>query len=255
MHFNYSMKLDFDQPVQEHHFTLKCLPADSSRQQICGLRIAVDPQVRLWQGLDGFGNRKMMGYLKESHDHLQVDVLGSAWIRGEDDDLSDALLMKYPTRLTQAGPAVREICRAVLESGAGEDFPRRVMEEVYKRMTYIPGSTGIFTTAEEAAQAGSGVCQDYAHIMLAVLRLRSIPCRYVCGMLEGEGQSHAWVEALSGGRWAGYDPTNCVEAGQRHIVISHGRDAGDCQINQGIFYAAGGRPVRQQQQIHVLVEQ
>lgn len=95
----------------------------------------------------------------------------------------------------------------------------------------------------------AGVCQDYAHIFLSLLRLKGIPARYVTGMLRGEGESHAWVELALGAYWYGLDPTNdCVVAGE-HVRIACGRDYRDCRISQGVFY--GG--ARQTQQVQVSV--
>ena len=98
-------------------------------------------------------------------------------------------------------------------------------------------------------EKGAGVCQDYAHIFLSLLRLKGIPARYVTGMLRGEGESHAWVELALGEYWYGLDPTNdCVVAGE-HVRIACGRDYRDCRISQGVFY--GG--ARQTQQVSVSV--
>ena len=79
------------------------------------------------------------------------------------------------------------------------------------------------------------MCQDYAHIMISMCRMAGIPCRYVVGMLIGEGLSHAWVEIEDNGMWYGIDPTNGIKVSENHIKISHGRDYGDCLINQGVF--------------------
>ena len=106
-------------------------------------------------------------------------------------------------------------------------------------------------SAEEAAALSMGVCQDYAHILLALLRHEHIPCRYVVGMMMGEGASHAWIEVSDGEKWIALDPTNNCPVDDRYINISHGRDAKDCTINQGFFY---GLP-EQLQEIHVVVEE
>ena len=71
--------------------------------------------------------------------------------------------------------------------------------------------------------------------MLALLRLRGIPCRYVTGMIPGEGRSHAWVEVQSLGGWYGFDTTNLCSCAGEYIKLSHGRDARDCAINKGVF--------------------
>lgn len=71
--------------------------------------------------------------------------------------------------------------------------------------------------------------------MLSLCRMLGIPCRYVAGMLIGEGASHAWVEIADNGVWYGLDPTNGTRVSEEHIKISHGRDYADCLINQGVF--------------------
>ena len=94
-----------------------------------------------------------------------------------------------------------------------------------------------------------GVCQDYAHILIALLRMMRIPARYVVGMMIGEGFSHAWVEMEADGRWYGLDPTNDVLVGENYIKISHGRDYNDCIVNKGVFTGMAS----QKQDISVIV--
>ena len=103
----------------------------------------------------------------------------------------------------------------------------------------VPLSTNINTTAEEAFVQGQGVCQDYAHIFIALLHLAKIPSRYVTGLIVGEGASHAWVEILCGRKWYGIDPTNNCIVSDEHIKIGIGRDARDCMINRGIMHGGG----------------
>lgn len=109
------------------------------------------------------------------------------------------------------------------------------MHRLYDYLNYIKGSTDVNTTAEEAMENKCGVCQDYAHIMLSLLRLRNISARYTVGMFVGEGETHAWVEVLSNGKWYGFDPTNNLLIDNNYIKISSGRDATDCSVNKGIF--------------------
>ena len=121
-------------------------------------------------------------------------------------------------------------------------------ELVRERVAYVPGSTGVATSAVEAWQLGKGVCQDIAHVTLALLRRAGVPARYVSGYLHptveplvGEtvtGESHAWIEAWLGGWW-GFDPTNGIPAGERHVVVARGRDYTDVPPLKGV-YAGGG---------------
>jgi transglutaminase-like putative cysteine protease len=116
-------------------------------------------------------------------------------------------------------------------------------------LEYDPGSTGVRTTAVQAWEAGSGVCQDFAHITLALLRSAGIPARYVSGYLYpvadadiGQtvvGQSHAWVEAWVGD-WVAVDPTNSAPVGERHVRVATGRDYGDVSPLRGVYTGAAG---------------
>lgn len=118
-------------------------------------------------------------------------------------------------------------------------------------MCYSPGSTQIDTTAIEVFQQRKGVCQDYAHILIAMCRACGIPARYVNGFMQGVGVTHAWVEVLVNGEWRGIDPTNnrLIEYG--YIKLAHGRDAMDCRVNRGVFTGNA----TEQTEIRVIVEE
>ena len=128
------------------------------------------------------------------------------------------------------------------------------MHSIYSDYVYKSGTTQIATTAEEAFAQGYGVCQDYSHILISLLRMESIPCRYVTGMMLGEGLSHAWVEFYSDGKWIAVDPTNDTVVKDDHIRIAAGRDYSDCSINQGLFTGCDGK-AKQYQNICVSVEE
>ena len=116
-------------------------------------------------------------------------------------------------------------------------------------MSYESGVTGVRTTAQEAWESRSGVCQDIAHVALGALRSAGIPARYVSGYLHpkadaavGEtvvGESHAWVEWFCGG-WHGYDPTNGIGIGDRHVRVGHGRDYADVAPLRGVYSGTAG---------------
>jgi transglutaminase-like putative cysteine protease len=120
---------------------------------------------------------------------------------------------------------------------------------VYDQMTYQPGSTGVNTLALEAWRARTGVCQDYAHLVVGSLRQVGLPARYVSGYLHpdadaqiGEtavGESHAWVEWWLG-EWTGHDPTNNAAVGERHILIGRGRDYTDVPPIKGLVAGSSG---------------
>ena len=124
-----------------------------------------------------------------------------------------------------------------------------ICTEVGRRIEYMPGVTGVHTTAEEAWAHGKGVCQDITHLALGALRAVGIPARYVSGYLHprpdaalGEtvaGESHAWVEWFCGG-WRGFDPTNLIDIGDRHVAVGRGRDYQDVAPLRGVYAGAAG---------------
>ena len=102
-------------------------------------------------------------------------------------------------------------------------------------MTYEFGVTGVRTTAAEAWGLGRGVCQDMAHVMIAMCRARGIPARYVSGHLLGEGASHAWVEVRTGDGTLAYDPTHARETDLRYVTVAVGRDYRDVAPTAGTY--------------------
>jgi transglutaminase-like putative cysteine protease len=110
------------------------------------------------------------------------------------------------------------------------------------RFEYQKDVTKYDSTTEDFLKIGGGVCQDFAHVMLGLLRLRQIPCRYVSGYLHGPphdaeaAQSHAWVELYSpSAGWVPFDPTHDCEVDERYVVVGHGRHYDDVPPNKGIF--------------------
>lgn len=121
---------------------------------------------------------------------------------------------------------------------------RRLNTEIYDRFEYTPQSTRVDSPIDEALTARKGVCQDFSHIMIALVRQAGIPCRYVSGYLFHQGRgdrsaasaTHAWVEALLPDLgWVGFDPTNNVLAEERHIRVAIGRDYADVPPTRGVF--------------------
>ncbi len=115
------------------------------------------------------------------------------------------------------------------------------------RVSYVPGATEVQTSAQEAWEKGQGVCQDIAHLTVALLREAGLPARYVSGYLHFDpaaepghavaGQSHAWIEFWTG-EWVPCDPTNLAPVGERHVVVARGRDYADVPPLKGIYHGA-----------------
>lgn len=156
--------------------------------------------------------------------------------------LNDGYLLE-PTRLTAADARIRRAADDLAASAPwGLELADRINDWVYQSMTYQAGVTGVRTTASEALALGFGVCQDYAHVMLAACRACGLPARYVSGHLVGQGGTHAWVEVvLPAGdetgeaiAWA-FDPTHAARGGLGYVTIAVGGDYLDVAPTSGTY--------------------
>lgn len=249
--FTYDMSLSFDSVIRNHRFTIKCQPHDDDRQKIVRLNTTISPNDFISDGVDSFGNKCIYGYMPGEHDLFLIHVDGVAQCGLSDritsEDMNMSVVYKYPTEITRAGSKIRAFSEYLAGKydllGQGENINGRdvfaraniIMNELFNIMEYVPGSTVITSTAEEAFRLGKGVCQDYAHIFLSLLRLERIPCRYVVGFMKGEGESHAWCEIYDEDGIFALDPTNNIVVTDEHIKVSCGRDYSDCLINTGTF--------------------
>lgn len=256
--FRYNMVIQFDISVKDHHFTLKCLPGNDTGQKVEEIQYTVYPNHFISRSVDSFQNDCIYGFCSEEHDHFQVDVQGIIQTECERKRPANGgeAIFRYQTPHTKPGDAIREYYlkltdgfRAFTERDGQKDVLTRTlyyMHKLHENFSYESGSTQITTTAEEAFAAGKGVCQDYAHILLSLLRMDKIPCRYVTGMMIGEGFSHAWVEVLTKDGWVGVDPTHDQITGEGYIYIAMGRDYKDCLLNQGVFVGCGRQAIQAQ---------
>lgn len=249
MGFQYQMALSFSDDASRHSFTLRCLPGDTLRQRVVSREYMVLPAVDLTENRDAFGNITLEGTVPQGHDAFSVSVQGSVEVPSGDPEEpvpeevaapGDEMVFRAQTPRTAPGSVISALLASTSECVC-DDLSMAVglMHRLYSVFRYERGVTGPDTTAEEAMAGGSGVCQDYSHILISMLRSRGIPARYVVGFTVGEGESHAWVEVLVGGLWYGLDPTGNSLVGPRHVKVSHGRDYSDCRINRGVYYGGG----------------
>lgn len=219
------------------------IPKDTNRQKITRLEIAIENCGKYSVTYDSFGNKKLYGRILQPHRAFDVKISGIAET-GLDifEEYTDypfsAVMLKAQTELTRLGDKLSEYHRSLKLDRFSGDYEKAlyIMRALPQAFAYRKGTTAVHETAENAFALGSGVCQDYAHIMTALLRAEHIPARYVVGMMPGEGASHAWVEALCGGYWYGFDPTNNKLVNDEYIKVSCGRDSGDCSVIRGSFY-------------------
>lgn len=256
----------YDSEIVSSYNEARLVPTTDRSQLTLSSRVTTDPDAPQFRYWDYWGTQVTAFDLHQAHRSLTVtcssvvDTADAAAIPaiGWQDlaGIADSHL-----ELLAASPrtAADEELQALAAEPAGtpDQVALRLVELVHERVEYVPGSTGVGTSAHEAWALGKGVCQDLAHVTVALLRARGIPARYVSGYLHPsidpeigqpvEGESHAWVEAWLGSWW-GYDPTGLVPAGERHVVVARGRDYTDVSPFKGV-YAGGGT-----QQVQVGVE-
>lgn len=243
--FDYTMRISYTEPVGVCHYTIRCIPVSNENQQLIGTQIEILPEDNHTLGEDSFGNRLITGRVDADHDSFTFHIQGEmqtglcGYEKAEAEEKT--ALYKYPSRFTVPGEGLKDYYKSLIFTEGMSDYEKAVsmMHRLYSVFVYEKGITGVETTAEEAWSLGKGVCQDYAHILIALCRLAGIPARYVTGMMVGEGYSHAWIEILSEGKWYALDPTNDLLVNDEYIKIGNGRDAGDCMINRGIMKGGG----------------
>lgn len=242
LEFIYNMQIEFSSPVIKHCYSLRCLPFDNEYQKITSLNTEITPNNLITVTTDGFGNRVLTDRILEQHTLFSVSVSGTASVdiaKREPEELNG--IYKYPSEFTRCGENIKAFI-----SSLSSDFvttpvqtAEKLMGEIHKCFLYKNGVTNINTTADEALKLGSGVCQDYSHILIAICKAFGIPARYVAGMQKGIGETHAWAEVYENGLWVGIDVTNNKMIDDTYIKLSHGRDFADCGINRGLFIGGG----------------
>jgi len=244
--------------VTQSYNEARLTPRSDRKQNLVVSRVETTPATRSYRYIDYWGTEVTAFDLHAPHTELKivsssvvetgggaapVNVVSWAELRSRD------VVDKYAEYLewTKYVPRDRELvamARELRKSRRPADAVLAVSEWVHDKLTYQRGTTGVHSSAVDAWHAREGVCQDYAHLTLALLRSIGIPARYVSGYLHtkpnadiGEtvsGESHAWIEAWTGGWW-GFDPTNDVEIGPRHIWVAIGRDYADVSPLKGTY--------------------
>lgn len=260
--FTYESKTSFSVPVTEHSFMLRSVPmtdGEGGTQRLLShsLRITPGPD-SLSEDRDAWGARTDYGIVRAPHREFGYCSSGTVEVKGgPHPDPSPSPMFLLPTGLTAFVPSMRSFIPE--KAMPGTMVPGRtalalateMTESVFRGIAYVPGSTGIDTTAGTAFMQGKGVCQDFSHILIALCRECGIPARYVCGFVIGEGETHAWTEIWSEGSWYPLDATSGLPCDDRYIAVAYGRDARDCSVSRGVFTGAA----LQQTSTRVLVEE
>ncbi len=235
-------------------------PRRDDAQLVLDHRVNVMPASPMHRYVDYWGSEVCAFDVHEPHNRLVVTGMSLVetgrprsidepvdWARLHSGELSDELY-EFTSASSYVDP------NAMVEAAADEITRSAAtpLDAVYDalgwtrdQLAYSTGATDVSTTATEALALGRGVCQDFAHLALAVLRTIGIPARYASGYLHpqadagvGEtvvGESHAWLEAWIG-EWHSFDPTNLDEVGPRHVLVARGRDYADVVPLKGVFH-------------------
>ena len=259
--------------AMESFMETRLQPANTPFQKLRQHRLEIDPDANIHTYEDYFGNPVHTFSVIHRHDALRVDSYA---------EVETSPRQKLPAAWAVSISEARQIYRSeklrhfeflhgsraiVLDASvhtlANQFFRPRdeigpaahaLNAWINEAFTYRSGATHLGTTVADVLKTRAGVCQDFAQVMIAILRSAEIPARYVVGYIETESQrraaqrrsksrrlvgaseSHAWVEVgLPGGEWLALDPTNNCEAGERHVRVATGRDYHDCTPTRGVF--------------------
>jgi len=241
----------YDQPVSEGYTELRLRPLDAGGQHCLAFSLVVEPADDVLVYTDRFGNDVRHFDLLQPHLQMRVTAISEvvtpeAFVAGV---VPLSLLDEYDfLQPTTYAPHSGELAQfAVRARGAarGKDGALAVMSAVHAALIYEKGATNVHTTAAEALQLGRGVCQDFAHLLLAAYRTLGLPARYVSGYLHDRhnGQaaaSHAWVDVnVSGQDWISVDPTHNREQTAHYVRVAVGRDYADVPPTRGVFTGNG----------------
>jgi transglutaminase-like putative cysteine protease len=259
----------YNRPVWQSVMELRMQPRSENTQRCFTFQLSISPDARVFSYQDHVGN--LVHHFDVPGQHQQLTIIADALVDveipaplpdslgpGAWDELDATIVrddywdMLTPSRFARSSPEVKALAQ---EFGVDERGGREPLEllttlnsKLHGYFSYVKRSTGVDSTVEDAIRSRQGVCQDFAHTMIAMVRDLRIPCRYVSGYVHrdstdaersDEGATHAWVEALVPRvGWVGFDPTNNLIVGGRHIRTAIGRDYADVSPTVGTMKGA-----------------
>ncbi|GAB3480659.1 transglutaminase family protein [Amycolatopsis cihanbeyliensis] len=253
----------YNSPATQSYNEARLTPRSDRRQNVLATRIETTPATRAYRYTDYWGTEVTSFDLHAPHTEFTVLATSVVETAGAAEPIREASWRDLrservvdehteylqPTKYTPHDRELAKVARKLRKDRDPADTVFAVCGWVREQLTYRPGSTGVHSTATDAWRAREGVCQDYAHVTLVMLRAIGIPARYVSGYLHTrpsaelgetvEGESHAWVDVWTGGWWA-HDPTNAIPVGPRHVWVATGRDYADVPPLKGIFTGGKG---------------
>lgn len=249
----------YSAPIHQSYNEARLEPRSDRHQAVLSSRVEVEPSTRVVRHIDYWGS--VVHHFDVQVPHDELTVIGRAVVETGADpagpgdaswaELADPVIrdqfeeLLAPTRTVAAS---EELAAVAAELAAASATPAEAAEAavgwVHDRLEYRTGLTGVHSTVDEVLRHGFGVCQDFAHVSLALLRSMGIPSWYVSGYLHPVvdatidephvGESHAWIAAFTGSVWP-LDPTSLHPVAERHIRVAAGRDYHDVAPFRGIY--------------------
>lgn len=262
----HSTRYQYNEPVRESVMELWMQPQKRANQRLISFDLELDPAAQLFSYADTFGNAVYHFDIPQPHDRLTIvarsaveteapvalpdgldrgewDRLKSDFVRGEHFDFLNPHGFACPSDALRAFVAEKNLNELRVRDPLSA--LRDLSQAVYEAFAYEAGVTRADSPIEDVLKARKGVCQDFAHVMIAICRDWGIPARYVSGYLFTDRKAgdrsdpdatHAWVEVfLPSLRWIGLDPTNNIMAAERHIACAVGRDYSDVPPSRGVY--------------------
>jgi transglutaminase-like putative cysteine protease len=251
----------YQEAVRASYNEARMTPQDLPRQSVLDTGVSTDIPVPIWTYSDYWGTVVSSFDIQAPHEELEIRAQATVETRPAPEPgrplpwavvrerAADGQLLEFltPTARTAVSAELAEAARQRTARADPLEAASEIVSWVNDRVAYVQGATEVQTGAQEVWDMREGVCQDMAHLTVALLREVGLPARYVSGYLhpmagaepgdEMEGESHAWVEYWDG-EWVACDPTNLAHVGERHVVVAIGRDYGDVPPLKGIYRGA-----------------
>ena len=282
----YRLAFEYENVVRHSHNELRACPLTDDRQLLLSYRVSSSPAARILGFTDYWGTRVDAYGVREPHVAIEVVAESAVETRPQpimvasphvDELRAPSFTDEHAEFLassahTEIGATTKELAEQIgqREDGDVVTLVLAVHRRVHRALDYEPGATHIGVSPDEILHRGAGVCQDYAHLAVALCRQLGVPARYVSGYFfasddatgaDAAGdtasvQTHAWFEAaIPGAGWLALDPTNAVPVGERHVVIGRGRDYDDVPPIRGTYAGAVGATVDSGVEMRRLPEQ
>lgn len=251
----HSTRYRYTAPIAETVMELRLRPMDGNRQRCLDFRLELSHGVKAGTYVDGFGNH--VHYFNLVRPHSGISVVSRSTVEtglppdadpGEE-LVQDFLRFRSPVKDVEG---VRELAaRHAIGDPASPEATERALDAlttaISHEFTYDKTVTSVYSAVDDVLALRAGVCQDFAHLFIAVARAMGVPARYVSGYIHSPGEraittaSHAWAEAWVAGKgWIGFDATHPVRTTSNHVQLAVGRDYTDAAPTRGVYVGSAG---------------